>query len=240
MKQESLPLFAWSYILGRKGCVMSPSSHWESVYQEVSCLFGLHPNATLVEYASLVPEGKVLDLGMGEGGNALFFAKRGYDVHGVDISATAVSRALEHARASSLHLNGEVADITDLTFQPNSYSLIIAAMVLQFFTKAVSEQIIERIRTGLKPSGIVFIAVFSTEDPSYERLRHSTVATEPTTFYVQKWESYVHYFTRDEILEQFATFNLIYSAQIKQLDLTHDEPHYHGIIVYIGQKPEDN
>lgn len=218
---------------------MSASSNWETAYQETDSLFGLHPNSTLVEHASLVPEGMVLDLGMGEGGNALFFAKRGYDVYGIDVSATAVNRALEHARSGSLRLQAQVADLTTITIEPESYSLIIASMVLQFFTKAVSDQVIERIQAGLKPSGIGFLAVFSTEDPSYERLQQSTPPIESNTFYSERLESPVHYFTRAEILEQFSAFRLIYCAQIRRLDLSHGEPHYHGVIVYIRQKPEN-
>lgn len=50
-------------------------SGWEEAYKSVESLWGLKPDHTLVEYGSLIPKGKVLDLGIDEGRNALYFAK---------------------------------------------------------------------------------------------------------------------------------------------------------------------
>jgi len=50
-------------------------SAWEEAYKSVELLWGLETHHTLREYSSLVPNGNALDLGVGEGRNALFFAK---------------------------------------------------------------------------------------------------------------------------------------------------------------------
>lgn len=65
------------------------SSFWEKAYREVVSLWGLEPDHLLKDYARLIPKGMVLDLGIGEGRDALFLAKMGYEVEGIDISETA-------------------------------------------------------------------------------------------------------------------------------------------------------
>lgn len=84
---------------------MEKSSAWEEAYRDVESLWGLKPDFELAEYADLVPKGKVLDLGIGEGRNALFFAKKGYEVEGFDMSQTAVDRRIERAKNSNLKLS---------------------------------------------------------------------------------------------------------------------------------------
>lgn len=73
---------------------------WNKKYAEnEETLWGLQPHHTLVEYTSLFDvNGKVLDLGMGEGRNALYFASKGFETEGVDISETAVYRAMSYAK----------------------------------------------------------------------------------------------------------------------------------------------
>ncbi len=57
----------------RKEIDMKKLRTWEESYKSVESLWGVKPDNELVRYASIVPEGKVLDLGIGEGRNALFF-----------------------------------------------------------------------------------------------------------------------------------------------------------------------
>lgn len=73
-------------------------SAWEEAYQGVEPLWGLKPDPILIEYARLAPNGRLLDLGIGEMRNALFLAKMGYEVEGVDISPNAIQRRIERAQ----------------------------------------------------------------------------------------------------------------------------------------------
>ena len=64
----------------------------------------LQPARFLVENIELLPKGRVFDVAMGEGRNAVCLAKMGFEVEGVDISAEAVNMALELARKSGVNL----------------------------------------------------------------------------------------------------------------------------------------
>lgn len=216
--------------------MMKKLSAWEEAYRSVESMWGLKPDHILLEYASLIPKGNVLDLGIGEGRNALFFAKMGYEVEGVDISQTAIERCIERAKKTNLKLKAEVKDLKEVDIPQGRYSLIIAAWVLNFFKKRAAEEIIGKIKNGLKKDGFVYIGIFSLDDPGYKRAKKSLEVVEENTFYSSQRNSFFHYFTREEVLSLFADFQVIYYAVGTGLDISHGGPHYHGFIEYMGQK----
>lgn len=74
-----------------------PVEFWESRYRGSGRVWSGRPNELLVREASGLTPGTALDLGCGEGGDAVWLASRGWRVTGVDISATALERAAAHA-----------------------------------------------------------------------------------------------------------------------------------------------
>ncbi|MET9776983.1 class I SAM-dependent methyltransferase [Streptomyces sp. NPDC006367] len=75
----------------------APADFWEARYRDTARVWSGRPNDLLVrETAGLTP-GTALDLGCGEGADAVWLATRGWRVTGVDISATALERAAAHA-----------------------------------------------------------------------------------------------------------------------------------------------
>ncbi|MEU2747581.1 class I SAM-dependent methyltransferase [Streptomyces collinus] len=65
---------------------------WDGVYAARPAADAPRPNARLAETVSDMPPGQALDLGCGEGGDALWLASQGWHVIAVDISAVAVER----------------------------------------------------------------------------------------------------------------------------------------------------
>ncbi len=84
-----------------------PTAFWEDKYGGSDGIWSGRPNHMLVELAGDLPLGRALDLGCGEGGDALWLAERGWTVTGLDISPTALARAEQAARHAGL------ADRTD-------------------------------------------------------------------------------------------------------------------------------
>lgn len=58
-------------------------------------------------------------------------------------------------------------DIRNFNISEGSYSLIIVSWVLNFFRKSEIDLIINNIKKGLKPNGIVYFTAFSTLDDYY-------------------------------------------------------------------------
>jgi SAM-dependent methyltransferase len=80
--------------------LMRGEGFWNERYRSSPHLWSGNPNPHLVaEIADLVP-GRALDVGCGEGADAIWLARRGWDVVATDISSVALERAAQHARDS--------------------------------------------------------------------------------------------------------------------------------------------
>ncbi|GGQ20889.1 class I SAM-dependent methyltransferase [Streptosporangium pseudovulgare] len=81
------------------------ADRWDEMYRSRDRLFSGNPNGVLVTEITDLPPGRALDVGCGEGADALWLARRGWQVTGIDISETALRRAA----ASAADVEGRVA-----------------------------------------------------------------------------------------------------------------------------------
>ncbi len=75
---------------------------WEDRYSSAERVWSGRVNPRLAEVAAELPAGRALDLGCGEGADALWLAERCWQVVAVDVSATALHRAAEAAAGRNL------------------------------------------------------------------------------------------------------------------------------------------
>jgi SAM-dependent methyltransferase len=78
---------------------------WDEMYRSRDQVFSGNPNAVLVAETIDLPPGQALDVGCGEGADALWLARRGWQVTAVDISEI----ALQRAAAAATDVQGRVA-----------------------------------------------------------------------------------------------------------------------------------
>ena len=117
----------------------------------------------LKDTVELLPKGRVLDVAMGNGQNALFLAKLGFAVEGVDISSDAVKTTLEAARKAGVAIRADVADLEgDYRIKPGAYDVIICFRYLQ-------RSLIPQIKDGLRKGGMVVYETFTIEQARFGR-----------------------------------------------------------------------
>src|ERR1039458_7951812 len=77
--------------------VMFTEQFWDERYRSRDHLWSGQPNQRLVEEVAGAAPGHALDVGCGEGGDAIWLARQGWTVTGVDVSSVALQRAAAHA-----------------------------------------------------------------------------------------------------------------------------------------------
>lgn len=139
--------------------------HWEDRYAERERFWSGHVNARLAEFATPLTPGRALDIGCGEGGDTLWLAEHGWDVLGVDISDTALSRAAAEVAARGLtnRVRLEQMDLSE-SFPGGTFDLVSA----QFLQSPVH---LDRIRiftaaaNAVAPGGVLIIVDHGAAPP---------------------------------------------------------------------------
>lgn len=133
-------------------------TQWDEKYSRPTFIFGKSPVQFLAQNYHYIPyEGNVLDMGMGEGRNAVFLAQKGYKVTGVDISSVAVKKSYLLAQEFGVKIKGVVASLKDYKIQSNSFDAIVC-----FYY--VDRSLVEKIKSWLKPGGVLIYEAFTTRE----------------------------------------------------------------------------
>ena len=138
--------------------------YYDKIYAKEHPGFSAAPNAFMVEVVSRLQPGKAVDLGMGDGRNSIFLAKKGWKVTGIDLSESGISRARKNAKDVGVELTALNRDVNDFNFGDQQWDLVC---MLYFSGFAFIRDLEKRITAGLKPSGHV---VFEGPLPTPERL----------------------------------------------------------------------
>jgi tellurite methyltransferase len=121
----------------------------------------LGPARFLEENLELLPKGRALDVAMGSGRNAIYLAKNGFEVEGIDISSDAVRVALERARSAGVTLKARVADLErDYLIERGAYHVILCFNYLQ-------RSLIPQIKEGLRVGGMVVYETFIVDQARF-------------------------------------------------------------------------
>jgi SAM-dependent methyltransferase len=140
--------------------VTSAEQYWEERYRDEGRVWSGQPNQLLVREAGPLPPGTALDLGCGEGGDAIWLAAQGWQVTAVDVSDTALRRGGDHARDAGVaaKISWERHDLSR-SFPEGSFDLVSA----QFLHSPVAadgerEAILRRAAAAVAPGGILLVA----------------------------------------------------------------------------------
>jgi SAM-dependent methyltransferase len=142
-----------------QGIATPAEQYWEDRYREEGRVWSGRPNPLLVREVAQLPPGTALDLGCGEGGDAIWLAARGWRVTAVDVSATALRRGEDHAREAGVEgrIRWERHDLSR-SFPDGSFDLVSA----QFLHSPVAadgerEEILRHAAAAVAPGGVLLV-----------------------------------------------------------------------------------
>jgi len=122
----------------------------------------ISPTSFLVRNFDHLPKGLALDVGMGDGRNALYLATRGFDVDGVDADRDAVARA----RGAARKLGAPIRAITG-NFEDGTYIIPIEAYNVIMVFNYLHRPLFKDIKDGVVPGGVVVYQTFTEDQAKY-------------------------------------------------------------------------
>lgn len=99
---------------------------WDQRYSDRPTLWSGLPNATLVGETELLRPGRALDVGCGEGADALWLAANGWDVTALDVSRVALDRAAAQAESAGVEVRWLHAGLVDAALPSGTFDLVSA------------------------------------------------------------------------------------------------------------------
>ncbi|MFD2093470.1 FAD-dependent oxidoreductase [Blastococcus deserti] len=139
---------------------------WEQQYRSHPQLWSGRPNAPLVEHAEALEPGAALDVGCGEGADAIWLAARGWRVTAVDLSPTALERAAGHAAAAgadvAARIDWRLADVTSGAPHARTYDLVTSHFL--HLRGEQRRELFARLATAVAPGGTLLLVGHHPKD----------------------------------------------------------------------------
>ena len=147
-------------------------AHWEQHYGERDRVWSGQVNVQFADVVADLPAGRALDLGCGEGADAVWLAERGWDVVAVDVSETALGRAENAATSRGVadHIEFVQMDLSD-SFPRGTFDLA-SAQFLHSTLRLDRASKLANAAAALRPGGWLVIVDHGSAPPWVSKLDH--------------------------------------------------------------------
>lgn len=160
---------------------------WDQRYDVAEYVYGTEPNDFLRENINALPKGHILSIAEGEGRNAVFLAKQGFQVTAVDASVIGLKKAEALAKQNEVEIEFIHADLTEFDFGVEKWSGVIS--IFCPLPSVVRREVYSQIQQSLTPSGIFMMEAYTPEqiafgtgggnDPDVMQTKESLLAEFP-------------------------------------------------------------
>ncbi|CAG5080650.1 class I SAM-dependent methyltransferase [Parvicella tangerina] len=138
---------------------------WNERYAEPSFAYGEGPNEFFKQELDQLTPGKILLPAEGEGRNAVYAAKKGWDVHAFDQSEEGRKKAFELAKKNHVSINFQLQDLNELDYPNESFDCI--ALIYVHTPPASRRKTHQNLCKLLKPNGTLILEGFHKDHINY-------------------------------------------------------------------------
>ncbi len=128
---------------------------WNERYASTELVWTAEANRFVVEELAGLPPGRALDLGAGEGRNAIWLAEQGWQVTAVDFAGVALAKAAKLAQARGVSVTWVEADLHDYQPVKGGYDLVLIAYI--HFVRDEFEALLRAASAGLAAGGTLLV-----------------------------------------------------------------------------------
>lgn len=139
---------------------------WNEKYSDHSYFYGEHPNEFLAEQIRHIPkEGRVLCLCEGEGRNAVYLAKNGFNVTAIDFSEEAKKKATLLASRHNVIIDYHLLDLAEYDFEINKWDAIIS--IFAHLSSPLRKNVYPKLVSSLREEGVFILEAYTPEQIRY-------------------------------------------------------------------------
>jgi len=149
MRDEEEKYYSW---LKKTAGILAP-------YYDTVAIFISRIRNKVVDFTNARNGSRILDVGTGTGKQAFAFAKKGYDVIGVDLSEDMLNVAYKKNKYGNVKF--EVADATNLPFEDNSFDVSCVSFALHDMSSTIREKALKEMARVTKPKGMLVIVDYA-------------------------------------------------------------------------------
>lgn len=138
---------------------------WNDRYSSNEFAYGEQPNIYLKTQLEKLPTGTILFAAEGEGRNAVFAAKLGWQASAFDISIEGKNKALKLAETNNVTIDYRVGELETLNYKPEQFDAV--ALIYAHFPAAIKSAYHQTLNQYLRKGGVVIFEAFSKKHLEY-------------------------------------------------------------------------
>jgi len=196
---------------------------YDERYDQEEYYWGLKPSSTCHKVLEIIPPDrslKLLDVGCGEGRDAVFFADRGYVVTAFDKSPAGIEKARLLAAKAEVSVDLFIADINEFRLT-ETFDIIFSTGVLQYIPQSLRSEVLGNYRMFTSPGGVNALSVF---------------VSKPFIGRAPDEEKTSHIWTSGELLAHYHDWRIEYTSEDIFECMSSGKPHQHAISRVIASK----
>jgi len=141
---------------------------WDERYRQTAYAYGKEPNAFLKDQLESLEGRSILFGAEGEGRNAVFAAKMGWEVHAFDTSKEGKKKALRLAKENNVNIKYSVGELPSLIFEREEFDAI--ALIYAHFPPKLKSDYHKILFRKLKKGGVLIFEAFAKDHLKYRKV----------------------------------------------------------------------
>lgn len=201
------------------------NNFWDERFANNKSVYGEEPNQFFKEQLSKLEAGALLLPAEGEGRNAIFAAKTGWEVSAFDTSKVGRENALKRAQIENVAIDYKLQDILEFDYSENMFDAI--GLVFAHFPSIIRAKFHQKLISSLRIGGYIILEGFSKNHLQFSEKNPSAGGPKNIDML----------FDSESILEDFSSLKTILIEE-KIIHLSEGEFHQGEsyVVRYVGQK----